>query len=382
MLRDRTVAVPQLNPRPPTGVWAAPRYTGPIVAVAADADDAAIQRAINSAAAKRGKRPVIYVPPGTHRIQHTITFPAGSDVRLVGDGIPYVTVLEWAGTGSGPILRFAGANHAVVRDIVLSGRGKADGIVVDGCDKTGGRVYMDQTQAAGATGVGYLVEGVKRASILMRDVGHGDCHIGVKVDGGRALLLSGASSSNDLSYVVENGGSLLARDIWYETNDKPRFMRLSGSGTFTLHNANVAHPRKAGEPGVEINGFHGRASFLGVTFTQVGGDVSLPAVVVRDGGADEQVLALGSHGSGDWFKLESTTAKAARLNSVRYTPGGGAEYVPDTGHMSAAGILAMLAQTRAVLGTERLRNLPAGQMDLRLHRVFLRNPANGIVLRP
>jgi hypothetical protein len=196
--------------------------------------------------------------------------------------------------------------------LVLVGSGKADALAIEQCDQPGGRVFFDQVQVDGATQVGYLVDGVERAQVQLRDCGHSANKVGVKVVGGprlrqgqptegRVVILSGASSSNDLSYDVVDGGRLLVRDIWYETGNQPRFLRLTGQGEFTLHGSNVAHPRKRGEAGLEIDGFRGRVSFLGVCFTQVGGDEGVPALVVKDGTAQTKVLVLGCHGSGEYF---------------------------------------------------------------------------------
>jgi hypothetical protein len=157
--------------------------------------------------------------------------------------------------------------------------------VIGGIDQAGSRVLFDQALATGAKACGWRIEGVKKASVALCDVGHSECRVGMRVasGAGSVVLLSGASSNNELSYEIADGARLLARDIWYETNSKPRFLRLTGnqSGDFTLHGSNVSHPRKAGEPGWEIDGFRGRVSLLGVAFTQVGGDKDVPALAIR-----------------------------------------------------------------------------------------------------
>jgi hypothetical protein len=184
-----------------------------------------------------------------------------------------------------------------------------------------------------------------------------------------------------LSYDISDGGRLLARDIWYETGSKPRFLHCTGQGEFALHGSNVAHPRKRGEPGLEIDGFRGRVSFLGVCFTQVGGDEGVPALVVKGGDPQTKVLALGCHGNGEYFANQSSSARAARLDSVQYTPGGGAKPIADVGQGDEAFLTEMLAQTRE-LGLADGENVAAGLTDVRLHRVFVRNPMIGISLTP
>jgi hypothetical protein len=391
-MADRTVSREQLQVAIPALPGTPSRLSRKVFAVRPGSDAAAIQAIIDAAAKLTGQRPIIHFGVGQYPINRTLTIPAGCDVQLVGEGIPYNTQLQWTGDGSGPIVRLVGPSRATLRDLVLVGSGKADALAIDGCDQPGGRVFFDQVQVDGATEVGYLVNGVERAQVQLRDCGHGGNKIGVKVVGGprlrqgqptegRVVILSGASSDNHLSYDIVDGGRLLARDIWYETGSKPRFLRLTGQGEFTLHGSNVAHPRKRGEPGLEIDGFRGRVSFLGVCFTQVGGDEGVPALVVKGGNPQTKVLALGCHGSGEWFANQSPGARAARLDSVEYTPGGGAKSIADIGQGGEAFLTEMLAQTRELRLADK-EDVDAGLTDVRLHRVFVRNPRVGITLTP
>ena len=107
----------------------------------------------------------------------------------------------------------------------MIGGDKAVGLVIGGIDQAGSQVLFDQAQATGAKACGWRIEGVKKASVALCDIGHSDCRVGMRVAGGPGpvVILSGASSNNDLSYEIADGARLLARDIWYETNSKPRF---------------------------------------------------------------------------------------------------------------------------------------------------------------
>jgi len=391
-MADRKVSRETLPLAVPTLPGTPPRLPRKVLAVRPGSDAAVIQAIIAAAAKLTGQRLIIHFAIGQYPIDRTLIIPAGSDVQLVGEGIPYNTQLQWTGAGNGPIVKLAGPSRATLRDLVLVGSGEADALVIDECDQPGGRVFFDQVQVDGATEVGYLVSGVERAQVQLRDCGHSGNKIGVKVVGGprlrqgqpaegRVVILSGASSSNDLSYDIANGGRLLARDIWYETGNKPRFLRLTDQGEFTLHGANVAHPRKRGEPGLEIDGFRGQASFLGVCFAQVGGDEGVPALVVKGESPQTKVLALGCHGNGEYFANQSSLARAARLASVQYTPGGGAKPIADIGRGDDAFLTEMLAQTREMplVGREEVA---AGLTNVSLHRVFVRNPRNGMFLTP
>ena len=323
-------------------------------------DAAAIQATIDAAAKLTGQRPIIHFGVGQYPINRTLTIPAGCDVQLVGEGIPDNTQLQWTGDGSGPIVKMAGPSRATHSG---SGAGRLRERPMPwrstGATKPGGRVFFDQVQVDGATEVGYLVNGVERSQVQLRDCGHSGNKIGVKVvggpllrkgqtAGGRIVILSGASSSNDLSYEVVDGGRLLARDIWYETGDRPRFMHLTGQGEFTLHGSNVAHPRKRGEPGVEIDGFRGRVSFLGVCFTQVGGDEGVPALVVKGQMPSDQGVGDGMPWQRRVVRQSIVQCPCRRLDSVQYTPGGGAKSIADVGHGDEAFLTEMLAQTREI----------------------------------
>jgi hypothetical protein len=391
-IADRTVSREKLLLAIPTLPGTPPRLSRKVFAVCPGSDAAAIQATIDTAAKLPGQRPIIHFGVGQYAVNRTLTIPAGCDVQLVGEGIPYNTQLQWTGDGNGPVVRLAGPSRATLRDLVLVGSRKADALAIDGCDQPGSRVSFDQVQVDGAKEVGYLVNGVERSQVQLRDCGHSGNKIGVKVGGGpllqkgqtaggRIVILSGASSSNDLSYEVVDGGRLLARDIWYETGDRVRFMHLTGQGEFTLHGSNVAHPRRRGEPGLEIDGFRGRVSFLGVCFTQVGGDEGIPALVVKGQSPQTKVLALGCHGSGEWFANQSPSARIARLDSVQYTPGGGAKSIADVGQGGEAFLTEMLAQTRELRLADK-EDVGAGLTDVRLYRVFVRNPRIGISLTP
>ena len=318
-MADRTVRREKLRLAIPTLPGTPPRLVRKVLAVRPGSDAVVIQAIIDAAAKLKGQRPIIHFAVGQYPIDRTLTIPAGCDVQLVGGGIPYNTQLQWSGRGNGPIVKMAGPSRVTLRDLVLIGSGKADALAIDGCDQPGGRVFFDQVQVDGATEVGYLVNGVERSQVELRDCGHSGNKIGVKVvggpllrkgqtTGGRIVILSGASSNNDLSYDIVDGGRLLVCDMWYETGSKPRFLRLTDRGEFTLHGSNVAHPRKRGEPGMEIDGFRGRVSFLGVCFTQVGGDEGVPALAVKGQSPQTKVLALGCHGSGEWFANQSPSA--------------------------------------------------------------------------
>jgi len=363
-----------------------PRKARPVIEVAAGADAAAIQKAITNAARLNGQRPIVHLPAGKYRIGTTLTIPARCDVQLVGDGVLNATSLEWAGKGSGPVVLLQGPSRATLREMNVNGGKEADGIVVAGCDQQGGRVFLEQVLASSSE-VGLLVQGLARANVVARDFGHGSNKgVGVRVvgtgqppaDGGKVLIFSGASSNNGLSYDVSKHGWLLVRDMWYESGNEPRFIRCTDSGTFTLHNAVVAHNRRKDAPGIELEGFRGKLSFLGCCFT--GEPETLPAIVLKGEGKETQFLALGSHGNGEYYANESAGARAARLYSVQYTPGGGSKPIDDVGEWNDGFVREMLEQTR-LHNPAPLARTPLGATDARLFRLTV-NGRTAVVVRP
>ncbi|CAN5346964.1 hypothetical protein BH11PSE2_BH11PSE2_10470 [soil metagenome] len=376
---SRRLARPAISTALPGLPGTPPRFAGSVIEVRTGATAAEIQDAIDAAARQRG--PVaIHLPTGAYAIGASLTVPANREIHIVGDGMPYRTVLTWTGPGTGPMISLAGPSRMRLSDLTLVGGDKADGLVVERCDQAGGQVWMDQTQSVSARQCGYLIEGVKQARAVLRDGGHADCQVGVRVDGGALTILSGASSSNHLSYELANGARLVARDIWYETGDRPRFIRLTGAGDFTLSGSNIATPRKAGEIPVEIDGFAGRAAFLGVVFTETSAPSGLPAVVASGSQPGMRLLLLGCHGSGEYFADRSTAGHVARAESQQYADGGGAKPIADVGAVDAGFLREMLAALRQPVATLPTP-VPAGATDVRLNRVYLRATRTGIHLK-
>ena len=392
---DRIVPRGQVADKAPDLPGTPPNLKRPVFEVAVGAKAADIQKVIDEAAKVGDKRPVVHLPVGKYRIEKTLVIPAGKCIQLVGDGTLNGTILEWAGEGEGLVIYMEGPSGATLREMGVSGGKQADGIVLGGV-RDYARVFGEQLNVS-AVETGLTVAAGPSGQVVLHNFEHSGCKIGVKVDGGgqeykaiSVLILGGASSTNGLSYDVSRGGCLLARDIWYESGQEPRFMRCTDSGTFTLDGANVAHPHKKGEPGIEIDGFRGRLTFIGTTFTDVSGTPGeFPGIVVRGESPDTQVLLLGPHGSGAYFANESPKAKVASLFGVRYTKGGGAEPIPDVGQWDDAFVRGMLRQVRAGDPTlfpflsERVpveAELMTAKNDAYFHRVIV-SGRNGVVIR-
>lgn len=366
-----------------------PKRERPVIELAKTSTTADIQQAIAKACTMTGRRPVIHLPAGTYSIQETLVIPAGCDAQIVGDGCD--TVLHWAGQARGPVLHLAGPSRATLREFFIDAAKTADGLLIDNCDQPGGRVFMDQANVTSAQEVGLLVDGVENASVDLYNINHGSCKLGVKVVGGpaarsgkasagRVVIFSGASSNNELSYAVEDGGRLLVRDIWYESGQYPRFMQCDGSGSFTLNGAMVATASNEGIPALEFNDFRGNVTFL--TSILHSNSQAVP-IVVRGQGANTNLLLLGVQtGIGDnYFTNNLPQAHVALLESMQYTAGGGGKPVPDAGTADPDFIRRMLAQTRNAR-PQPLNSIAPGVTDVRLYRIGVSNAHIGIHLLP
>jgi hypothetical protein len=380
---DRVVARGSVNPGVPAPPDTLPNLHRRTFEVPAGADGAAIQQAIESAARQSGSRPVVHLPAGNYAVDRTLVIPAGSDVQLVGDG--YGSALVWAGKSVGPVLLLAGPSKATVRDLQVLGAGAGDGVVVDNADQPGARVFAEQCYVASTRQVGLLVDGLDYTNVELHDFFHaGSKGVAVKVVGGRSAakgtwlggrtnIFAGASSNNNLSYDVTDGGRLLARDIWYETNSLPRFISLSDAGTFTLHGAMIATAVSGDVPAVEVRNFRGRVTVLTA--------ILYGRIVVEGDGSDTRLLALGLQGHTDgYFVNNSPRALVALMNSREYLSDSGTRAVRNEGAASAAFVREMLAQTRGE--QPRLPTaLASGVTDVRLYRVRIENCPEGLHLR-
>ncbi len=366
-----------------------PRQERSVIELARTSTTADIQQAIAKARTMTGQRPVVHLPAGTYSITETLVIPAGCDVQIIGDGCD--TVLHWAAKERGPVLRLAGPSRATLREFFIDAAKAADGLVIDDCDQAGGRIFMDQANVSGAQEVGLLVDGVENTNIDLYNINHGSNKLGVKVVGGPAaepgkeppghvVIFCGSSSNNELSYDVENGGRLLARDIWYESGQYPRFMQCDGAGSFTLHGAMVATARKEGVPALEFNDFNGNLTFL--TSILHSGSQVVP-VLVQGQGTNTDLLLLGVQlGIGEnYLTNNSPQAHVALLESMRYTAGGGGKPLPDMGTSDPDFIRRMLQQTRG-MHPQPLDPVAPDLTDVRLYRIGVYNAQIGMHLVP
>lgn len=363
-----------------------------IFEVPVKSDEAAIFAAIGKALKLTGQRAVVHIPMGEYKITKPIVLPAGSDLQLVGDG--YQTSLRWEGAAGGSMLMLKGPSHVTLRDFRMSGNDKQNGLVVTNCDQPNSRLFGDDVMVNGSNQA-LLVNRLANTDVMLRSF-YPSCKAGLKVIGSdkaaqdkpantRTVLFGGASSNCASMYSVENGGRLMAQDIWYE-GQPTTFTQLKGSGTFTLSGAQVA-PGRAGpnaspsDPaaaGISIVDFSGKASFL----TNV---VQTRALVT--GKTDKANVMLMGIQAGDAQVLvpPPAGAKVSLLFSRRYATAAEGEpptrSLPDVGSADPAWVLSMLQQLRTDT-PQWLTVKPKSVTDVRIYRVQIDGFNNGILLQP
>ena len=360
-----------------------------IIEVPSGTNSMGIQHAIDQAAAISDRRSVVHLPAGTYLIYSTLLVPSGSDLQLIGDGGK--TQLRWAGTTNGPLIRFAGPSHALMRDLAIFAQFNAvfvDAVVVDHCDQPGSRVFMDQVRPRRSIDTGMLVDRLQNADISLRSFYHDENKVGLRVAGGpnaltngpvigRVAVFGGGAANNELSYDVVDGGRLLVQDVWYETRSAqyPRFMVCTNAGAFTLHGANIAPlESQSAMPVVDIVDFRGQLTFLSTQFTFPNTRLSLSGE-----GRETDVLLLGTYGAADPV-FSSPGANATLLESFRDTASG-PNSSEDQGPRDADFLRRMLNMTRSEKPPV-LVPLAGGITDIRFFRVLIDGARIGIHLKP
>jgi hypothetical protein len=378
---DRTISHSQIDVNKPALPGVMPKRGRRVFEVPVGSSGEAIQNIINTASKLKGSRPVVHFPPGDYRVEKTIVIPAGSDVQLVGDG--YNSVLSWFGGANGPVLRLAGPSKAILRDLRINGGTTSHGIVVENADQPGAMVFAQQVYLDGSQQHNLLVDKLDNTKVELHNFYHSECQgTSLKVIGGllasqgrsvpgKTNLFAGASSNSNLSYSVTNGGKLLVRDIWYESNHLPKFIQLTGNGTFTFQGGRIAAPADRTSPAVEISKFSGKATFLS---SIIDDRISVSGV-----GSSSSVLAMGMQGTGDNY-LRSTNATSALLYSRKYQQG--SYPVPNQGNVTdtKSFIRTMLQHARAEQPTRAI-DIASGITDVRLYRVRVHRTLTGIILK-
>jgi hypothetical protein len=388
---DQVVDHSTINPVEPVLPTTLPNLNRPFFEVPSGANAATIQQAIDAAAQLPGQRPVVHIPAGTYFPDKPLKIPAGADLQLVGDGYGYTTFFDWTGDEGEAVLRLSGPSRATLRDFTIRDfRGESFAIVVENCDQPGARFFGEQFDSNAPKTHGLLVDRLDHTRIEMRDINQGfnnSNQASIKVVGGplrangqpaesKANIFGGDVGGDGLMYDVQDGGQLLVRDTWFE-GATTRFMRLNGSGVFTLHGAMIALYAPVSNATVEIDDFRGQATILETYFT------TSNLRVTGDGQATK-VLGLGLAGNlPNYFTNDSPNAQVMLLGSRTSNPDIPVKLpIPNyTNQVSSMPefVRQMLAQTRSER-PQKLTPLPDGVTDVRLYRVSVEGPLVGILL--
>ncbi len=360
----------------------------PVIEVAAGANAAVIQTAIDQAAAMKGQRPVVHLPKGSYSINKTLVIPANCELLLIGDGGENATQLS----GSvDPLIRVQGPSRATLRSFVLNAGNNAVGILVENADQPGARVYGEQLSSNGYE-YGFVADGLKNAYVELRDHGHNALQVVGAGPGSQpwVTLFAGASSRHRYHkagihlYDVQNGGRLFVRDIWYE-GDAWSMMNLKGSGEFAYHCGFVApgdpnHLDKTLEwekelrhsvAALQFDGFTGKAAFTLVSSN--GGPIRVTAP-----STDLKLYLLGFVTNNN-VELNDPAVKGqvvAQHVKLFRKDGTGLDTGENTGTAAPAFIREMLTALRTVK-PQPLTTLKEGVTDLRFYRVHA-NGKNGV----
>ncbi|HOS43017.1 MAG TPA: glycosyl hydrolase family 28-related protein, partial [Armatimonadota bacterium] len=200
LAHDNVVLAAKVDARVPAFIGVLPNRAQRVFAVEPGADAAAIQQAIDAAAAYAhahpGARPVVHFPWGQYNIAATLVVPANTPLQLVGDNFYpdwQGSMLMWSGApdpAQAVVLRLRGPSKAILRNLGVLGPKTpsyregplkpsvvAACIRVEGADQPGGRVFLQECNTEG-NGVGLLVDGLDHTVVECRShegagFGHG-----------------------------------------------------------------------------------------------------------------------------------------------------------------------------------------------------------------
>jgi hypothetical protein len=294
-INDTVVSISDVHTALPLMPGPLPNYHRTIYDVPQGASATTIQATIDQAIAEsNGNRPVVHIPWGQYSVASTITIPVNSDVQIVGDGMQ--TTINWNGSTSSPVFALLPPSHAEIRNLTINAASSSAGILVEGYDQPGDRIYTNFA-AEGSPGSlhNLFVNGFDNTLVQMDDFGHGgltnSSSTSVLVVGGPLSqagnatpgytgLFMGSSCCNTNSYRVENGGTTVVTGFWYEQGN-PQWLDLDGaSGNFIGYEDNIGIPSGGSLPSFTANKFTGNLTISNSTI--LNGHVNLAGSTPAD----------------------------------------------------------------------------------------------------
>jgi Concanavalin A-like lectin/glucanases superfamily/Pectate lyase superfamily protein/Fibronectin type III domain/Abnormal spindle-like microcephaly-assoc'd, ASPM-SPD-2-Hydin len=255
-INDTVASISNINVPLPMMPGPLPNYNRTIYDVPQGASGSTIQATIDQAVAQNnGNRPVVHIPWGQYSISSTITIPGNSDVQIVGDSMQ--TIINWNGSTSSPVFALLAPSHATIRNLTINAGSASAGILVEGSDQPGDRIYTNFA-AEGAPGSSHnlLVNGFDNTLVQMDDFAHGGLtnpsstsvlvvggpltQAGKATPGYTGLFMGSSCCNTGPSYTVENGGTIVLTGFWYEQGGTGWLYLNGGSGNFIGYEDNIA----------------------------------------------------------------------------------------------------------------------------------------------
>ena len=223
--------------------------------VPAGASAGQIQALIDQSAQSSDPQPIVHFGQNTWSLNQSLQISQGSRVQLVGDG--YGSILNWSGTGSGPMLNIAAPTKVTIRDMQWTG--SATAINISGADQAGGRIQVvgSDTGPIAATAL-EMTQLSLQANPAIASISFNDVTNAVAISNGGVGPV-----------YLTAGSNLLMADTWYEGPDTALFRMASA--TFTYLGGHMAPATHAGssnlaDPAILLDGFTGAASWIGMEF--------------------------------------------------------------------------------------------------------------------
>jgi hypothetical protein len=433
IIDNQIVTASTINATEPSLPSTPSRYTGTIYAPTAFTGDA-IQAGIQNAATGNPNEPsVVYLKEGTYSISNTIVIPKSARICLMGEGGTGVdggapAILNWTGTGTGPMLTLNGPSYATLCDFKIMGGDKAQAILVDNADQSEGRVLTSEMFAFGGgewcKGYMCLLDGLDFTTAEFWDfmMSSGD-NICARVIGGPSTAAGQATTAclniwgtgvmqgspdNIPVWDVQNNGRMLETDNWFEDGGWPvrePYVNLTNasSGSLTIQGYKTQYHSKGMSsiiPTMIFNGFSGKATIFGL-------DMANGIVNFAGASAQQNILFAGVNFSHNDSRVDSTkssymdTATEGRnvlLNCTYDLPDntvctpwdgnntncyshGGNNPGPSLGNPTDDWLRDMMAQARTNHPSWNLDPTPEGATDVKLWRLTFSHFINGIQIK-
>lgn len=345
---------------------------------------ATIQGYINSAIASSDPQAIVHFGGrNTFNITSTLTIPANSHVQLVGDG--WMTLLAWAGTGSGPIISIAGPSKVTIRELQFHGAQVSSNtvpIAITGADSVGGRIQI----------VGSWLVGVDATNLpntqLSLQANSSIAPISL-LTSTPAITLANVSSAISIgsfqgSLVMSGNSNYIMEDTWFEGigTSSSAFDVANGELAYVGGNMAVTHGGTQTVPLVLANGGTASQAYIGMVFNltnvsdlSYGNATNEIAADVENETAGSRAYLYGNVTCCDswnsWFNRPGPDNGEVSFVSNRQSSGssGGGQY-PNQDDTSNAGILKGWAQARALIWDTAPYTPPVGATDIRIYRVY------------